>query len=436
MTAHDELSPGKLFLYNSPMAIALPPEEKIFTIAEYIEILNVFFKSQSARSIGEISELKRAASGHVYFSIKDKEHPGSLDAIMWARNYQLCGIALEVGMEVILNGHPNVYPPSGRLSFVADTVELVGEGALKKAYDDLRRKLEVEGLFAPERKRALPEYPQRIGVITSLKGAVIHDFENNLGKFGFKVNVIDARVEGAQAVPSLLAAIRAMREIVEDEGSRGTGIEALVIIRGGGSLESLQAFNNDTLVREIVNFPVPVIAGIGHDQDVPLMALAADYMTSTPTAAAHLLGRSWEEAYAKVRAFSGLLNRFPLELQRVQNGLINTWDGVCNRFGRSLEYARQTLALGAQAIKHNDPARQLALGYSIARKNGKVIRNIVGLRAGDELSLTVSDGEVGSIINTINNDHGKTGKTGSGGGAKAARPKKISGGHQEDLGLV
>ena len=414
-------------------------EDKIFTIAEYIEILNVFFKSQSARIIGEISELKRAASGHVYFSVKDKENSGSLDAIMWARNYQLCGVALEVGMEVILNGHPNVYPPSGRLSFVADTVELVGEGALKKAYDDLRKKLEAEGVFAAARKRPLPEYPQGIGVITSLKGAVIHDFENNLGKFGFKVNVIDARVEGAQAVPSLLAAIHAMREMVEDEGSRGTGIEALVIIRGGGSLESLQAFNNEALVREVINFPVPVIAGIGHDQDVPLMALAADYMTSTPTAAAHVLGRSWEEAHAKVREFSGLLNRFPLELQRVQNGLTNTWDGLVNLFERSLESARATLELGAQAIKHNDPARQLGLGYSIARRNGKVIRSTVGLSPGDEIALTVCDGEIGSIIKNINegnnHSHDKDHKT-AGGDAKIARPKKISGGHQEDLGLV
>jgi exodeoxyribonuclease VII large subunit len=406
----------------------IDPEDKVFTIAEYIELLNVFFKSQSARIIGEISELKRAASGHVYFSVKDKENPGSLDAIMWARNYQLCGIALEVGMEVILNGHPNVYPNNGRLSFVADTVELVGEGALKKAYDDLRKKLEAEGVFAAARKRPLPEYPQRIGVITSMKGAVIHDFENNLGKFGFKVNVIDARVEGAQAVPSLLAALRAMREIVEDEGSRGTGIEALVIIRGGGSLESLQAFNNEALVREVIDFPVPVVAGIGHDQDVPLMALAADYMTSTPTAAAHVLSRSWEEAYAKVREFSGLLNRFPLELQRVQNGLTNTWDGLINLFERSLERARQTVALGAQAIKSNDPARQLGLGYSIARRNGKVIRSTAGLSLGNEIVLTVSDGEIDSIIKTIN--HGNHGKN------KASRPKKISGGHQADLGLV
>lgn len=405
-------------------------EDKVFTIAEYIELLNVFFKAQSARIVGEISELKRAASGHVYFSIKDKENPGSLDAIMWARNYQLCGIALEVGMEVILDGHSNVYPNNGRLSFVADTVELVGEGALKKAYDGLRRKLEAEGAFAPERKRALPEYPQRIGVITSLKGAVIHDFENNLGKFGFRVNVIDSRVEGAQAARPLLAAINAMREIVENEGSRGTGIEALVIIRGGGSLESLQAFNNETLVRAVMDFPVPVIAGIGHDQDVPLVALAADYMVSTPTAAAHVLSRSWEEAYVKVREFAGLLNRFPLELQRVENALTNTWDGLCIMFERSLEGAKATVALGAQAIKHNDPTRQLALGYSIARRNGKVVRSTIGLSPGDALALTVSDGTIDSSITNIH--HGKDSETKK----RSSKSKAVPGGHQADLGLV
>jgi exodeoxyribonuclease VII large subunit len=402
-------------------------EDKVFTVAEYIEILNTFFKAQAVKITGEIAELKRAASGHVYFTIKDKSNAGVLDCIIWARNYQLCGIALEIGMELILSGHANVYAPSGRLSFVADTVELVGEGALKKAYDDLRRKLEAEGVFAPERKRVLPDYVQHIGVITSMKGAVIHDFENNLGKFGFVVNVIDSRVEGQQAVQPILAAVEAMR---------GQDIEALVIIRGGGSLESLQAFNNETLVRAIVDFPVPVIAGIGHDQDVPLMALAADYMTSTPTAAAHLLSRSWQEAYAKVREFAGLVDWLPLEIQRSRNDLARQWDALCNRFDRALDAARQTVVLGSQLIKHNDPARQLGLGYSIARRNGKVVRSTAGLSPGAALELTVSDGQIDSTITNIHNgnDHGKNSK-----GPvikKTAQPKAAPRGHQEDLGLV
>jgi exodeoxyribonuclease VII large subunit len=412
-------------------------EDKVFTVAEYIEILNTFFKAQAVKITGEICELKRAASGHVYFTVKDKSSAGVLDCIIWARNYQMCGIALEVGMELILSGHANVYAPSGRLSFVADTVELVGEGALKKAYDELRKKLEAEGLFAPERKRALPDYIQRIGVITSMKGAVIHDFENNLGKFGFKVNVIDSRVEGQQAVQPILAAVEAMRErTVAGGASDDDAIEALVIIRGGGSLESLQAFNNETLVRAIVDFPVPVIAGIGHDQDVPLMALAADYMTSTPTAAAHLLSLSWQEAYAKVREFAGLVEWLPLAIQKTRSDLARKWDSLCNTFERQLESARQTVALGSQLIKHNDPARQLGLGYSIARRNGKVIRSTAGLSPGNAIAITVSDGEIDSTITNIN--HGKNNEDNKGTArvGKTAQPKSVSRGHQEDLGLV
>ncbi|MDR3581947.1 MAG: exodeoxyribonuclease VII large subunit [Candidatus Pacebacteria bacterium] len=371
-------------------------EEKVFTVAQYIEILNTFFKAQAVKITGEISELKRAASGHVYFTIKDKAANGVIDCIMWGRNYDMCGVALEPGMEIILGGHANVYAPSGRLSFVADTVELVGEGALKKAYDDLRKKLEAEGVFAEARKRVLPDYISRIGVITSMKGAVIHDFENNLGKFGFVVNVIDSRVEGQQSVAPLLAAIRRMRSLADP--SADDRIEALVIIRGGGSLESLQAFNNEALVREVVDFPVPVIAGIGHDQDVPLMALAADYMTSTPTAAAHLLSRSWEEAYVRVREFAGLLNRFPLEVQEVRSRMERMWNSFERVFAEALADAKQTVEFARMAAKHNDPARQLALGYSIARTGGKIVRSTKGLRPGDPIALQVNDGTVDTEV--------------------------------------
>lgn len=370
-------------------------EEKVFTIVEYIEILNTFFKAKAVKITGEISELKRAASGHVYFTVKDKAANGVMDCIIWSRNYAMCGVALEVGMEIILSGHANVYAPSGRLSFVADTVELVGEGALKKAYDDLRKKLEAEGLFAEGRKRALPDYVSRIGVITSLKGAVIHDFENNLGKFGFVVNVIDSRVEGQQSVKPLLAAMKAMRVLTAAGGAANSeAIEALVIIRGGGSLESLQGFNNEALVREVVDFPVLVIAGIGHDQDVPLMALAADYMASTPTATAHLLSRSWQDAYGKVREFAGLLNRFPLEVQEVKNRIRREWDAMAYAFANAVSDAKRTIEIAQMAAKHNDPARQLALGYSIARANGRIVRSTKGLRAGDAIALQVSDGTV------------------------------------------
>ena len=380
-------------------------EQKIFSIAEFIEILNVFFRREEVRITGEISELKRAASGHVYFTVKDKGSDAAngsghavIDAIIWKRNYEISGIALEVGMEVILTGHPNIYPPSGRLSFVADTVELVGEGALKKAYEALKAKLDAEGFFDPARKRALPDLPRRIGVVTSLKGAVIHDFENNLGKFGFSVMVCDARVEGQAAVPDLLGAISAMRRIAETgvDGEAGAGLDALVIIRGGGSLESLQAFNNEALVRAIVDFPVPVIAGIGHDQDVPLAALAADFMTSTPTAAAHLLNRSWDEAFAKVNALGAIFIRMQQELRRSANDLDATWHSLVDRVDRRLAWMKEQVDYTDRFLRLNDPRRQLKLGYAIVRKGGKILRSIRSVSSGDTLETEFADGAIHS----------------------------------------
>lgn len=379
----------------------LRAEDRVFTIAEFTALLNEFFKSQEARIKGEISELKRAASGHVYFTVKDKEENAVMDAIIWSRNYMLCGVALEVGMEVILSGHPNLYAPSGRLSFVADTVELVGEGALKKAYDALFKKLSAEGAFAEERKRPLPEFPEKIGVITSMKGAVIHDFENNLGKFGFKVLACDSRVEGQQATAPLMDALARMRREAE-EGN----IDVLVVIRGGGSLESLQAFNNEALVRAIMDFPVPVIAGIGHDKDVPLAALAADFMTSTPTAAAHLMSEPWEEAYAEVREAGRLFERVDARIAAVRTELTTLWDAIIDRAAEGIRRVQETFANAEQLLRVHDPRRPLRLGYAIVRKAGAggaagagtLVRSTKDVTPGDALNTEVADGVIRSRV--------------------------------------
>ena len=371
------------------------PVAPVFGVAEYIEGLNALFKTRSAKVTGEISQVKRAVSGHVYFTVKDKGGGAALDCIIWARNYQLCGIEFAVGMEVILSGHPNIYAPSGRFSFVADTAELVGEGALKKAYDALRKKLEAEGVFAPARKRPLPEFPRRIGVITSMKGAVIHDFENNLGKFGFVVSVIDSRVEGQQAVAPLLDAMRTMRSLAVRV------IDVLVVIRGGGSLESLQAFNNEALVRAIVDFPVPVIAGIGHDEDVPLAALAADFMTSTPTAAAHLLSRPWEEAYAKLRSVGHLFVRVETEIARVRADLDLARRSMFDHVSARIAWIAERLEYADRSVRLSDPAHQLRLGYSIVRQNGKVMKSVRSVRVGDCLDVQLADGSLGTKVEKL-----------------------------------
>jgi exodeoxyribonuclease VII large subunit len=357
-------------------------------IAAYLELLNTFLKRDTVRLTGEVTEAQQAASGHVYFTVKDARENATLSAVAWKYQYLRSGVRLERGMAVILSGTANIYPPTGRLSFVAETIVLVGEGALQKAYEELKKKLEREGLFAPGRKRPLPEFPRTIGVVTSKEGAVIHDFVNNLGRFGYMVELVDARVEGQQAVESLLEAARTFRARL---------LDVLVVIRGGGSLESLQGFNNEMLVRELASFPVPVIAGIGHDKDVPLVSLAADAMVSTPTAAAHLLNRSWEEAYAKLREIPHLTARIGEALKRFRADLSLAWDSIADHTGEGLTRSRELLARAEEIARLHDPARQLSLGYAIARKGGRIVRRASEVKAGDPLAIQVADGTIESV---------------------------------------
>ncbi|HEX8993953.1 MAG TPA: exodeoxyribonuclease VII large subunit [Candidatus Paceibacterota bacterium] len=271
---------------------AMLEEQKPISIDAYLSRVNAGLRKVPVRVIGEISEANDygGSRSYLFFKIKGEDEEGGtsiLNCMMWQRNYAISGVKLEVGTEVIVSGFAQVYKPSGRFTFQVETVELAGEGLLKKAYDELRAKLEKEGLFASERKRPLPRLPHKVGLITSKDGAAIGDFRENLGRFGFKIKLVDSRVEGQQAIHDLLAAMRAFRK---------QDIEVLVIVRGGGSLEALLPFNNETLVREVADFPVPVLAGIGHEKDVSLVGLTADAMVSTPSIAAEALNSSWERA--------------------------------------------------------------------------------------------------------------------------------------------
>lgn len=406
--------------------------EKIFTVSDYLDLLNVGLRDFEAKITGEISSLD-IRSNYVFFGLKDKDG-STISCFMWGNNYRMSGIQLEEGLEILAHGFPKIHKPSGRISFEADIVELVGEGALKKAYDELKKKLEKEGLFAEERKKQIPEYPENIGLITSSTGAVIHDFLNNIGKFGFKILFRDSHVEGVLAVKELVAAVRYFKK-------RG-GIDVLVMIRGGGSLESLQAFNNETLVREIADCPFPVMVGIGHDKDVPLVSLAADRAASTPTAVARALNFSWEQALSKVRLaeqkifskfgtalyenreslsrlygfienrFRGLLERFRMAEERLQrsalsigNALLRYRDNVdrfektfVEKLGNNIRREKERLVYAWKMIEANNPERQLKLGYSIARIKGKVVRSLSDARSGDELVVAVKDGEINTVV--------------------------------------
>lgn len=409
--------------------------DKTFSVSVFLDLVNTGLRTFRVRLKGEVSSATERG-GHWYFDLKDKEDGSVISCLIWKNNFRLSGVALTVGMEIVAVGSPAVYKPNGRLSFQAESIELVGEGALQKQFEELKAKLAKEGLFATERKRSIPLFPVKIGLITSRQGEAIHDFLTNLGRFGFQISFIDSRVEGAQAVPSLIAAIKTFRR---------KDIDVLVLVRGGGSLESLLSFNNETLVREVANFPKPVVSGIGHEQDVSLVDLAADRSCSTPTGAAKLLSYSWEQAQSKVDladshlrgAFRERLLVSAHEIERSRALLEGGFRRILELFrdlsfrlreelsvlgraigsareaaGRAADHFRQVLPKAIKQIEERlsaaeknlslaDPARQLRLGYSLAYKGGKLMRSVSQVSQGDEYKLQLRDGEIYSAVKKI-----------------------------------
>ena len=395
------------------------------SVGQFIEKINAQIKPINCKIIGEVSEAKPGPTGHIYFSLKDENGPTStarlaqtggavISCALWKSRADLFGIQLKAGMKIIASGHCEIYAPSGRLSFICDSIELAGEGALKAAYDKLFQKLKDEGLFAPEKKRAIPRYCRKIGIITAKQGAVIHDFLNNIGKFGFQIEFIDSRVEGQLAVADLSASIETFKK---------RQIDVLVVMRGGGSLEAMLAFNNETITRQIAAFPAPVIAAIGHDKDVPLAAMAADAMCSTPTAAANLITQSWQEIFRaldrhenavfsgykntlarknfQLKEYAAILANFKFILQRINRQIQEIAQISIAKIKTGISAAAEKIAHFQELIAARDPARQLRLGYCIAKINGAIVKRAAAAKVGDNMDIVLSDGIINSQVKKI-----------------------------------
>ncbi len=411
--------------------------EKILGVGEYLDYINHILKvTEDVKVQGEISRLSPHPTG-VYMTLKDKDGEGVLDCYINPYTFQGLGIQLEEGMEVKLTGTPGIFKRRSQLSFKVENVELTGEGSLKKAYELLKAKLEQEGLF--DRKRELPEFIHSIGVITSKTGAVIDDFRHNLEKRGFKLYFKDCRVEGAQSVSQISAAIKNFNINYPD-------LDCLVVMRGGGSLEDMQAFNNEGIVKEVFASRIPVIAAIGHDRDVPLACLAADKFTSTPTAAAVLINSSWarlqtelpelqnsltqqfENALHSQRnrlanithkltgSFNAIFQRFRYLSEKILRGAGQVETGVIEIKQRAISTLNHSLvALERQLQKYGEqvvsagkllatanPERNLKLGYSLAYNSaGKIIRSASSVAKGSHIKVQLHKGSMDAEIINI-----------------------------------
>lgn len=362
---------------------------QVLTVSQFLEALNetMAFAFPEVVVQGEVSSFKVNQGKWVFFDVKDSE--STLGCFMTL--YQL-KTPLEDGMQVRVIGTPKL-TKWGKFSFTVKRVELAGEGALKRAFLLLQKKLGEEGLFAPERKRSLPQYPKTIGLVASAQSAAYADFIKILGQRwgGLTIQLADVQVQGAAAPAQVVNAIRHFNEAAEP-------VDVVVVIRGGGSLEDLQAFNTEEVARAVAGSRIPTIVGVGHEVDVSLADMAADVRAATPTDAARIvvpdrlatvgeldsrLARMEQHIRQNTLRREQLLLASVTRMERFVRQPIERLARAAINLRRDLGTIERTLQLRTQKLdglvrnlKNVDPKAVLARGYSLVRQDDKLIKSV------------------------------------------------------------
>lgn len=358
---------------------------------------------------GEISNLSRPASGHIYFTLKDKN--ASLRCVMWKTDALRTRPNLQEGAAVEVHGRIAVYEPQGQYQLIANLIQAKGEGALFQEFLRLKSMLEAEGLFEPERKRAIPEHPRVIGIVTSATGAALRDMLNTIRRRQplAKVILAPSPVQGVDAPPALVDAIQALNQHDPD---------VILVARGGGSIEDLWAFNDERVVRAVAASQVPIISGVGHETDFTLCDLAADLRAPTPTAAAELATQTTlDDLHFQLSAYQSRLTDLTSNLLADHEALISSLatrlkyvsperriqsefqrlDELSRRAFSALNHRIQLQSARVDGISKRlnalNPAGVLARGYAIItrKSDGKIVGKVS--QAHGEMNVHVSDGE-------------------------------------------
>jgi exodeoxyribonuclease VII large subunit len=320
---------------------------------------------------GEISGFKRAASGHLYFSLKDAD--SVLDGVCWKGSAARLGIRPEDGMEVICSGKLTSYPGRSKYQMVVERMELAGLGALMALLEQRKQKLAAEGLFAAERKKPLPYLPRVIGVVTSPTGAVIRDILHRLAdRFPTRVIVWPVLVQGEGAADQVARAIRGFNALPETGGAVPRP-DLLIVARGGGSLEDLMAFNEEVVVRAAAGSAIPLISAVGHETDTTLIDFASDRRAPTPTAAAEMAVPVRLELVADVAGLDDRLRRATLRLAREKRQHIDA-------LARGLRGPREQLEMARQRFDDLSDRLRVALKVGLQVQRGKLDTEIAKLR--------------------------------------------------------
>ena len=367
---------------------------------------------------GEISNFKRHSSGHSYLTLKDEG--AQIAAVLWKTTASRLAVTLRDGMNVIAEGRLELYPPSGRYQLICTSVTEAGQGALQQAYAELLQKLAKKGYFSAERKRPLPEIPETIGLITSPTGAVIEDMSNVLERRfpAARVLLYPVSVQGTNSAEAVAAGI-AYFNTTKKPSHRP---DVIIIARGGGSLEDLQAFNGELVANAIYHSVLPVISAIGHETDLTIADMVADLRAGTPSIAAELAVPDTEELLRHIDNLQsrreGLLlgklegaerqvysicssyafNRPLLQMQQFDDRLSSLVDQMSRRIKSGYSEKVQQYASARQQLALLDYRKTLERGYVLVKKEGKFMTGAKKLHTADDVELLFHDGVLPAMI--------------------------------------
>jgi exodeoxyribonuclease VII large subunit len=390
------------------------------TVSELNRYLRQLLESddvlQEVWVIGEVSNLSRPASGHLYFTLKDST--AAIRCVMWRSMVQRLRFSLRDGMSVEVNGSIRYYEVAGQVQIEASLVRPAGEGALYQEFLRLKARLEAEGLFDPERKRPIPGFPHRIGIVTSPTGAALQDMLNTIRRRFPLVEVFlsPTPVQGNEAPPAIVAAIERLNRLAQPD--------VILVARGGGSLEDLWAFNDERVARAIVASKAPVISGVGHETDFTIADFAADLRAPTPTAAAELatpdqadLRAALSEELSKLgKALGTVVANQRWRLSEQHNRLHRF--SPLNQIRSSRQRVDELAHRSALAVDHSlrlqgalltglstrlaglSPQSILNRGYAVVslKDGGEVVNSLHQVAPGDALQVRVKDGEFGASV--------------------------------------
>lgn len=395
------------------MRETLQPEmDSIYTVAQLNEEARYFLEEafQQVWVTGEISNLSRPSSGHMYFSLKDSD--AQIDCALFRMTRRSIDMDIENGQQVLALAQVTLYEARGRYQLVIKHMEPAGAGALQIAFNKLKEKLQAEGLFDESHKQAIPELPKCIGVVTSPSAAAVRDIIRVLQRRFASIPVIiyPTQVQGEQAAVQIVDAI--------EVANRREECDVLIVARGGGSLEDLWSFNEEIVARAIFNSDIPIVSGVGHEVDFTIADFVADVRAATPSAAAELLSpdkSSWMQtlqhhAQHLQRTMRTILNTYHEHIKHLQQRLRHPGHRL-QEYAQRLDQLEQHLKLTIKnVLRHKQselanvsrtldaisPLQTLQRGYALVlnAETGELIRSVNDVKKGDALTNRLSDGEV------------------------------------------